>query len=102
MQLVSMKDSKISHSVRKIFIGLLNETEHDTVAWAVHGFKSKLLSFILDPINVVFVFEVMSADLPKFRRVDVGTDDFIVSSNFVFSLHHVHQSRVDDGSMGIE
>lgn len=39
---------------------------------------------------------------PEFRVVNVGTDDFIVASNFVFRSHQLEKSVVNDSSMGFE
>ena len=103
VELVSVKDSEISHSDRKISVRVLDHIEHDAMTRAVHWLKAMLLArFFLDEEDVLLVFEVMSAHLPKFRVVDVRGDDFAISSDFVFRPHQFDQSVVDDCSVWIE
>lgn len=91
MELVSVEDSEVSHSDGKISVGVLDHIKHDAMAGTVHGLESMLLArFFLDEEDVFLVLEVMSTHLPKFRVVDVGGNDFTISSDLVFRSHELN------------
>jgi len=103
VELVAMKDSKISHADRKIAIGVLHEAKHDAVAGTVHGLESMLFSwFLIDEEHVFLVLEVVTTHLPQLRIVDIGWDDFGVATYTVLWAHELNESIVNGGAVGIK
>lgn len=97
-----MKDSEIGHSDGEILIGSLEETEHHAMAGAVHGLETVLLVFALDPEDVLLVLEIVARDLPELRTIYIGTNNLIITSNFVFSSHKLLKSTINDRSVRIK
>ena len=82
-----MKHTKVSIPNRQISVRSLNHIEHNTVSRTVHRLEPMLLLSILNEENVLFILEVVSTHLPKFRIVHVWRNDFAVASDFVFGPH---------------
>lgn len=78
------------------------EIKHDAVAWTVHWFQSVLLFLVIDEEDVLLIFEIVATLHPKFRVIDVRTNDFVVPSDFVLGSHEFDQSVINDSSMGLE
>jgi len=57
------------------------------MARAIHRFQTILLIFTSDPEDILFILEIMARNFPKLGAINVGADDFTVTSNFVFLSH---------------
>lgn len=76
--------------------------KHEAMARTVHWLKAVFFSFFLNEENVLLVLEVMTTFHPKFRVVNVWTNNFIVTSDFILRSHQLDQSVVNDSSVGFE
>lgn len=93
-----MKDTKVSHSDRKIFIRTNLIIKHEAMSRTVHRLHSESLLLDLEKEKVVLVVLVMSRSLPKFKIENVRRNDFLISSNTILVFNHVNKLVVDDSS----
>jgi hypothetical protein len=84
-----MEDTKIGQSDWQIFIGALDEGEHDAMSRTVHGFESILLMLITNPEDILSVFEVMPRNLPQLGVVYGWSEYLVVASDFVLGTHEL-------------
>lgn len=102
MQLVSVQDSKVSHSVRQVLVGSLDESKHDAVAWAVHRLEPILLTFVLDPKDIFFILEIVPTHLPQLSTIDAGALHLMVASDLVLRPHQILESIQNDSAVRVE
>jgi hypothetical protein len=93
-----MKDTKVSHSDREIFIRTNLIIKHEAMSRTVHRLHSESLLLDLEKEKVVLVVLVMSRSLPKFKIENVRRNDFLISSNTILVFNHVNKLVVDDSS----
>jgi hypothetical protein len=73
MKLVSVQNSKISHSDGQISVGMLGRIEHGAMTWTVHRLQSVFLSgLLMNEEHILPVFEIMATHFPKFGVVEIG------------------------------
>jgi hypothetical protein len=82
-QLIPMQRTKISETNRQILIRLLDEIKHHAMPRTIHRFKPKLLTPVINPENVLPVFEVMSRDFPQLGIIDIWRYYLLITSNSV-------------------
>jgi hypothetical protein len=103
VQLVPVQDTKISHPDGQIPVGMLVHVEHDTVTGTIHGLETVLLPRLLvDEEDVLFVLEVVTADLPELRVVNVGRNHLAVTTDLVLGSHELNQTVVDNRSVWVK
>lgn len=93
-----MKDTKVSHSDREIFIRANLIIKHEAMCRTVHRLHSESLLLNLEKEKVVFIVFVMSRSFPKFKIENVRRDDFLISSNTILIFNHVNKLVVDYSS----
>lgn len=98
-ELVTVKNTEISHTPRQIFVGDVGVIEDLAMARAVHGLQSEFLLLHVKSEHAVFIMVPVSGDFPEVGLVHVGRHDLLEASFSVFTLDQSHQGLVDAGTM---
>jgi hypothetical protein len=69
---------------------------------AVHWLYTKTVIFDLEQEQIVLVVFIVTGCLPKLEVVNVGGNDFLVTSHSVFIPHKVDKLIINLGSLGVK
>jgi len=93
-KLITVENTKLCKTKRKLTITACTVLEHQAVAGAVHGFKSPhaigiIIASNLEGEHVLLVVLPVAADLPKLAHVDVGGHNFIITTTKILLAHEI-------------
>ena len=76
-ELITVEDTKVRETERKVSVGTASVLEHEAVTGAVHGLETVLGIITVEEEHIVSVVVSMTRDLPEIKVEDVGGDDFL-------------------------